>query len=67
MKGEDIILDEIKPLYNIIIVECKEGGYMGYLEEIPGVVTQAETKEDIVTKLREALRCYIIAEHLLSA
>jgi predicted RNase H-like HicB family nuclease len=38
-----------------VFVEDPEGGYSAYIEEIPGVNTQGETKEEAENNLRDAL------------
>lgn len=38
-----------------VFVEDPEGGYSAYIEEIPGVNTQGETKEEAEENLRDAL------------
>jgi len=42
--------------YHAIFVELEGGGYAGYVEEIPGANTQADTLEDARVRLREAIR-----------
>lgn len=34
---------------------CSEGGYMAYIEEIPGINTQGETIEDAKENLADAI------------
>jgi predicted RNase H-like HicB family nuclease len=34
---------------------CDEGGYIGYVQEIPGINTQGETIEEAKENLAEAL------------
>jgi predicted RNase H-like HicB family nuclease len=45
-----------------IYEKAKEGGYIGYVAELPGANTQGETLEEVRENLREAvallLECY---------
>jgi predicted RNase H-like HicB family nuclease len=45
-----------------IYEKAKEGGYVGYVAELPGANTQGETLEEVRENLREAvallLECY---------
>lgn len=34
---------------------CEEGGFMAFIEEIPGVITQGETIEETAANLEDAL------------
>ena len=36
-----------------VIVESAEGGYIGYVEELPGAVVRGDTPEDALTALRQ--------------
>ena len=39
-----------------IIQEAEEGGYIGYIEEMPGVNTQGETLKEVRGNLIDALK-----------
>ncbi len=45
-----------------IYEKAKEGGYVGYVAELPGANTQGETMEEVRENLKEAvsllLECY---------
>ena len=41
--------------FTAVFESAAEGGYVGYVEEIPGVNTQGETLEEARENLREAL------------
>jgi predicted RNase H-like HicB family nuclease len=43
-------------IYTAIIYEADEGGYVGYVEEIPGANTEADTLEEVRRKLRESVK-----------
>ncbi len=48
--------------YFTIIISPNEpevGGYWGYLAELPGVITQAETEEALLAAFPEALEDYL--------
>ena len=48
-------LSSKKMQYTAIILSAEEGGYCGFIEEIPGVNTQGETLDEIRENLRDAL------------
>lgn len=45
---------------------AEEGGYIGFIEEIPGVNTQGETIEETKTNLLEALNLVVDTHRSLS-
>jgi predicted RNase H-like HicB family nuclease len=49
-------LNKKKLKFNLttIIEEAPEGGYIGYIEEIPGVNTQGETLDEVKDNLLDA-------------
>ena len=47
--------------YQEIIVSAKEGGYVGYIPDLKGCITQAETKEEILSMLEDAKREWLAA------
>lgn len=53
-------MSELK--YTAIYEEAAEGGYIGYIAELPGANTQGETLEETRENLRDAvemlLECY---------
>lgn len=53
-------MDEIR--YTAIYEEAEEGGYIGYVAELPGANTQGETLEETRENLKNAvellLECY---------
>jgi len=53
-------MDEIR--YTAIYEEAEEGGFIGYVAELPGANTQGETLEETRENLKEAvellLECY---------
>ncbi len=40
--------------YQEIIVPAKEGGFVGYIPELKGCITQAETKTEVLNMLEDA-------------
>ncbi len=50
-----------------IYEKAEEGGYVGYIAELPGANTQGETMEDVPKNLKEAvsllLECYRAEAH----
>ena len=45
--------------FTAVFKEVPEGGYIGFLEELPGANTQGETLEEVRANLREAARLII--------
>lgn len=41
--------------YTLIIKEAEEGGYVGFVPEVPGAFTQGEMKEEIRENIKEVL------------
>ena len=56
------MVDELK--LTAIYEETEEGGYIGYVVELPGANTQGETLEEVRENLKEAvqllLECYFL-------
>lgn len=46
----------MKSIFGLTAVfqEAEEGGYIGFIEEIPGINTQGETLDEAKTNLQEA-------------
>ena len=44
-----------------IYEEAEEGGYIGYIPELPGANTQGETPEEVRENLREAVQMILEA------
>jgi predicted RNase H-like HicB family nuclease len=49
-----------------VFLEVPEGGFSGYIEEIPGVNTQGETLEEVKINLAEALYLVLETNKILS-
>ena len=47
--------------YREVIEAAREGGYVGYIPELRGCITQAETKTEIVEMLEDAKKCWMEA------
>lgn len=45
--------------YQEVIIAANEGGYVGYIPDLKGCVTQAETKTEIVEMLEDAKKCWL--------
>lgn len=41
--------------FTLIIQEAEEGGYVGFVPEVPGAFTQGETKEEVRKNIKEVL------------
>jgi predicted RNase H-like HicB family nuclease len=50
-----------------VFEKADEGGFIAYIEEIPGANTQGETLEEAKTNLAEALQMVLDANKLLSS
>lgn len=44
----------------LIIEEVEEGGYVGQIKEIPDVLSQGETKEELRANILDALKEYLM-------
>lgn len=49
-----------------VFEEATEGGYISYIEEIPGVNSQGDTYEEAKTNLAEALELILDTRRMLS-
>ncbi len=47
--------------YQEVIVAAKEGGYVGYIPELKGCITQSETKAGILDMLEDAKASWLEA------
>ena len=52
--------------FTAVFEEAKEGGYIAYLEEMPGVNTQGETLEEAKSNLKEAFKLVIDTQRMLN-
>jgi len=48
--------------YTLIIQEAREGGYVGFIPEIPGANAQGETEEEVRTNIKEAVQMVLEAK-----
>jgi predicted RNase H-like HicB family nuclease len=46
---------ELRLKLTTVIQEVPEGGYVGFIEELPGINTQGETLEEVKVNLLDAL------------
>ena len=46
-----------------IFEEAEEGGYIGYVAELPGANTQGETLEEVRENLQEAIELILSSNH----
>lgn len=51
--------------FTAVFEEAEEGGYIAYLEEMPGVNTQGETLEETKVNLEEAFKLIVETQRLL--
>lgn len=47
--------------YTLIIQKAEEGGYVGFVPEVPGANTQGETEDEVRENIREAIQMVLSA------
>ena len=47
------------PMKYLVIVEKSENGFGAYVPDLPGCVAAAETREEVVTLIQEAIEFHI--------
>lgn len=52
--------------FTAVFEEANEGGYIAYLEEMPGVNTQGETLEEAKSNLKEAFKLVVDTQRMLN-
>ncbi len=52
-------------VFTAVFIEADEGGYVGFVEELPGANTQGETLEECRENLREAIQLVLEARQQL--
>ena len=52
--------------FTAVFQEVPEGGYIGFVEELPGANTQGETLEEVRESLVEAVQLVLEANRILS-
>ena len=45
-----------KPSFTAVIIQCDDGTYSGYVEEVPGVISQGNTEKELRANLLDALQ-----------
>lgn len=45
----------------VIIHDAEEGGYWAEIPALPGCFTQAETWQELITNIYEAIECHLLA------
>jgi predicted RNase H-like HicB family nuclease len=45
----------------VVIHEAEEGGYWATVPALPGCVSEADTMEEMLANIREAIECYLDA------
>lgn len=53
--------------FTAVFREVEEGGYVAFVEELPGANTQGETLEEARENLREAVAMVVAANRALAA
>ena len=47
--------------YEILIIPSPEGGYVGTIPDLPGCITQGETREEVLEMIEDAKICWLEA------
>ncbi len=50
-----------------VFQEAEEGGYIAFIEELPGVNTQGDTLDEAKVNLLEAMELVMVTRRMLSA
>jgi predicted RNase H-like HicB family nuclease len=45
-----------KPTYTAVMIKAADGTYTGYIEEVPGVISQGESEKELRENLLDALQ-----------
>ena len=53
--------------FTAVFEAAEEGGYVGYVEEVPGINTQGETLNETKENLAGAMEDYFEAQRILSS
>lgn len=48
--------------YQIVITPSPEGGYAAKIPDLPGCITQGETRLEVLEMIEDAKRCWLTAE-----
>lgn len=48
--------------YQIVITPSPEGGYSAKIPDLPGCITQGETRLEVLEMIEDAQRCWLTAE-----
>lgn len=46
----------------VVVEEDKDGTYVAYVPDLPGCITQADSKEELDKNIREAIELYLEEE-----
>ncbi len=59
---EENVVSKIKVGYLDAIIKPNIGGcgYYGFIKELPGIISQGETKDELIKNLHKALASYLI-------
>ena len=52
--------------FTAVYQEAEEGGYVGFVEELPGAITQGETLEETRENLQEAIALVLEGNRILA-
>ena len=49
----------MRPMQYLVILETSENGFGAYVPDLPGCVAVAETREEVITLIQEAIEFHI--------
>lgn len=53
-------------IFTAVYQEAEEGGYIGFVEELPGAITQGETLEETRENLQDAIALVLEGNRILA-
>jgi antitoxin HicB len=45
--------------YTVVLEQEEDGGYVATVPELPGCVSQGDTREEVLANIREAIEAYL--------
>ena len=53
------LLGSMTKTYHVIIEKDEDGGYVGYVPELSGCVSQGDTLDELMKNMKEAIELYL--------
>ncbi|MFA4647418.1 type II toxin-antitoxin system HicB family antitoxin [Pyrococcus kukulkanii] len=57
MRGIELFVESRK--FQVVLEPQPEGGYVAYVPELPGCLSQGETEDEVLKNIREAIELYL--------